>query len=319
VAAGQSSADVEELADGLGVADSAASLTVLVASPAVLETVSVVFFTVSPTVLVALETVSSTVSDSLEPVDEESGFAEESGDALADGVADGDGLAEEPPESELPPPRMPPSVSPRVPSRPPLLLDADGVGVAVPAPEPDDESDEPEPESEPEPDVAVGWGVALSPEPESGEEVLPESPDCVSFESLAPALAEGDGVAVSPLLEADGEGDDEASLDASSAVTQSLYSSAVRLLAVGDGDGLLPLPAARASEDVKPMPISTAVGIATEAMAFPAGMWNLVNSGFLGAAWRGPVLARDPSTSVPRVTSSAGTVPPVRPVGRARS
>ncbi|GGZ19917.1 hypothetical protein GCM10010300_74900 [Streptomyces olivaceoviridis] len=61
------------------------------------------------------------------------------------------------------------------------------------------------------------------------------------------------------------------------------------------------------------------MGMATEAIALPAGMWNLVNSGFLGAAWRGPDLARDPFASVPRVTSSAGTVPPVRPVGRARS
>ena len=79
------------------------------------------------------------------------------------------------------------------------------------------------------------------------------------------------------------------------------------------------LVSAIASEDVNPKPMSTAVGIATEAIALPAGMWNLVNSGFLGAACRGPVLTRDSSTSVPWVTSSAGTVPPVRPVGRASS
>ncbi|GAA2887871.1 hypothetical protein GCM10010524_20140 [Streptomyces mexicanus] len=70
---------------------------------------------------------------------------------------------------------------------------------------------------------------------------------------------------------------------------------------------------------MKPIPTMTAVGIAAMAIALPAGMWNLVNSGFLGAAWRAPVLARDLSASAPWVTSSAGTVPPVRPVGRARS
>ena len=77
------------------------------------------------------------------------------------------------------------------------------------------------------------------------------------------------------------DGDAEASASSSSAATQSLYSSAVRLLAVG----LVALSlSACASVGVKPMPIRTAVGIAARAIALPAGMWNLVNSGFLGAA-----------------------------------
>jgi hypothetical protein len=275
----------------------------------------VAFFTVSVTVLPALETVPLTVSVSLEPVElaDASGVADAFGDALADGVADGEGLADEP--ESLPPPSRPPSVSPMVSSRPPLLLDADGVGEAEPLPEPE----EPEPE---EPEVALGVGVALPPEPESDEEdddVEDDDEDeGVVSEPFVPALAEGDGVAESDALaEADGVGEAELSLPAI-CLTQFLYSSAFWLFDVVDGDGLLPL-SARASVDVKPMPISTAVGIATEAIALPAGMWNLVNSGFLGAAWRGPVLSRDPSTSVSRVASSAGTVPPVRPVGRARS
>jgi hypothetical protein len=45
--------------------------------------------------------------------------------------------------------------------------------------------------------------------------------------------------------------------------------------------------------------MSTAVGIAAMAIALPVGLLNLVNSGFLGAAWRGPVLTRDAPTSAP--------------------
>jgi hypothetical protein len=137
-----------------------------------------------------------------------------------------------------------------------LLAEADGVGVGValssepePEPEPDDEeSSEPEPVSDPEPEEeADGDGVAVvSSEPEG--------------------LAEADGDSLP-----------------SSAVTQSLYSSTVRLFEVG-------WSAARARVGVKPMPMSTAVGIAAMAIALPAGTWNLVNSGFLGAACRGPTL-----------------------------
>lgn len=118
-----------------------------------------------------------------------------------------------------------------------------------------------------------GGGFAVAPSPPS-----PSS-------AASPALAEADGV-----------GEAEASsCEPSSAATQSLYSSAVRLLADG-ADALL---SATACVDVKPMPMRTAVGIAAMAIALPAGMWNLVNSGFLGAAWRGPVLPRDSSTPVP--------------------
>ena len=56
---------------------------------------------------------------------------------------------------------------------------------------------------------------------------------------------------------------------------------------------------ALASVGVNPMPMRTAVGMAARAIALPAGMWNLVNSGFLGAACRGPVLARDSSHRSP--------------------
>jgi hypothetical protein len=185
----------------------------------------------------------------------------------------------------------------------PLLADAEGVGVDAALS--DDLSDVLDEDEEADAD---GVGSALSSEPESDEEVLPED-----------AEAEGVGFAVSPdlsaLAEAVGDGVADALAPSSepvTAATQSLYSSAVRLF-----DD--PWSSARASVGVNPIPIRTAVGIAAMATAFPAGMWNLVNSGFLGAAWRGPVLTRDSSTSVPWVTSSAGTVPPVRPVRRARS
>lgn len=162
---------------------------------------------------------------------------------------------------------------------------------------------------------ADGAGVALSSEPESDE---PDDPALPESEASFEEVDDGEGVAFSSdgleLSEADGDGEADAS--SPRAATQSLYSSAVRLFAVGAPE---PPLSARASEDVNPIPMRTAVGIATVAIALPAGMWNLVNSGFLGAAWRGPVLTRDSSTSVPWVTSSAGTVPPVRPVRRARS
>ncbi|GGN77097.1 hypothetical protein GCM10011579_058970 [Streptomyces albiflavescens] len=224
-------------------------------------------------------------------------------DALALAVADGVGLEL---AVESPPPVRTSLIAlPMVSSTLPLLADAEGVGVDVPlsADVSDvlDLSDVLDEEAD-----ADGVGSALSPEPESDEEVWPED-----------AEAEGVGSAVSLDLLAEAEGDGVAEALAPSsepvtAATQSLYSSAVRLF-----DD--PWSSARASVGVNPIPIRTAVGIAAMATAFPAGMWNLVNSGFLGAAWRGPVLTRDSSTSVPWVTSSAGTVPPVRPVRRARS
>jgi hypothetical protein len=156
-----------------------------------------------------------------------------------------------------------------------------------------------------------GVGVASASEPESDEEEPPE-PEPEPESDPEPEEAEGDGVTVVSSAEGDGLAEADGEALPSSAATQSLYSSAVRLFAVGASS-------ACASVGVKPIPISTAVGIAARAIALPAGTWNLVNSGFLGAAWRGPDLARDVSTSAPWVTSSAGTVPPVRPVDRARS
>lgn len=85
-------------------------------------------------------------------------------------------------------------------------------------------------------------------------------------------------VDASSLDEADGDGVGDADAPSSSmAARQSLYSSAVRLFELG-------CSSARASVGVNPMPMRTAVGIAAMAIALPAGMWNLVNSGFLGAA-----------------------------------
>jgi hypothetical protein len=244
--------------------------------------------------------VSFTVSDAPESEDPDDPDDEESLDSLAE--ADGVGLALGV-ELSPPPVKMPVIASPMSSSRPPppLLADAEGLGVAV----------SPLDVSLLELADADGEGVALSSEPESDEEVLPE-PE--SFE--VSAEADGEGVALSAdsleLAEADGDGEAE---ESSSAATQSLYSSAFWAFVVAVDPPL----SASASDDVKPMPTMTAVGIAAMAIALPAGMWNRVNSGFLGAAWRGPVLTRDSSTSVPCVTLSAGTVPPVRPVRRARS
>jgi hypothetical protein len=220
-----------------------------------------VSFTVLPTVSVTFLVVSLTVSETLVPEDEESLLAL----AEADGV--GVGLALDV-ELSLPPVKMPVIASPMPSSRPPpLLADAEGLGVAVSLLD----------VSLLELSEADGVGVALSSEPESDEPALPESEESLDV----PTEDEGDGVAlsaVSPLAEADGDGEAE---EPSCAVTQSLYSSAVRLF--DDGDVEPPLSAS-ASEDVNPIPMRTAVGIATVAIALPAGMWNLVNSGFLGAA-----------------------------------
>jgi hypothetical protein len=64
-------------------------------------------------------------------------------------------------------------------------------------------------------------------------------------------------------------------------------------------NGFLGISSACARCGVKPIPISTAVGMAARATAFPAGTCSLVSSDFRGAACRGPEVAllRDPSLS----------------------
>jgi hypothetical protein len=242
-----------------------------------------------------------TVSDTLEEASEDASFV-----ALAEADAVGVGVAVAV-ESELdePPVRMPVMASPMVSSRLPLLADAEGVAVAVLLDSVDLLAE------------ADGVGVAVSSEPESDEEDLPESAFASSV-AVAVGVASSLDESADSLALVDGEAEGVAlAVESASAATQFLYSSAVRLF--DDGEVVEPLSAS-AREDVKPIPMMTAVGIATVAIALPAGMWSLVNSGFLGAACRGPVLTRDSSTSVPWVTSSAGTVPPVRPVvHRARS
>lgn len=123
---------------------------------------------------------------------------------------------------------------------------------------------------------AEGVGSASSSEPESDEEVSP-SPEVAVAEGLgsvssadSEALAEADGVALA-----------DASVPSSApsrSSTQAWYSSAVRLFEVVGWSSAL------ASVGVRPMPMRTAVGMAAKAIALPAGMWNLVDNGFLGAA-----------------------------------
>jgi len=218
--------------------------------------------------------------------------------SLALGDSDGVGLAVSlEPE---PPVKMPVIVSPMSSRRPPPPSDAEGLDVAV---SPDWSS----------PDLLAegdGVGSAASSEPESDDEESPEpeepeeeepeeseesaeSEDPEPEESWSPSEADGLGFAPSslPVASALGDGDAEAP---SRAATQSLYSSAVRLF-----DVVGPSLSAIARLAVNPMPMRTAEGIAARAIALPAGMWNLLNSGFLGAAWRGPVLTRDASASAP--------------------
>jgi hypothetical protein len=259
-----------------------------------LDTVSVVSFTVSLTVLVTLSVVSLTVPEALP----ELSWAELDDEGEADGVGLELSLAEEP----LPPVRTPVIASPMVSRTLPLLADAEGVGVEAAWSEDfcdvlaeDEEAD--------------GVGSALSSEPESDEEDVPEDVEGVGVALPEDSLALGEGEAEA---EAEGDAVSDAFSEPVTASTHFWYSSAVRLFEVE-------WSSAWASVGVSPIPMRTAVGMAARAIALPAGMWNLVNSGFLGAAWRGPVLTRDSSTSVPWITSSAGTVPPVRPVARARS
>ncbi|MGW1257883.1 hypothetical protein ACWD5Q_22515 [Streptomyces sp. NPDC002513] len=158
-------------------------------------------------------------------------------------------------------------------STPPWLAEADGLGV------------EPPPDGVPDPlaEDADGAGTALSSAPESDEEDLPD----VVSDVLSGALsedAEGVGSAVpadgDALAEADGDGVADASvepLDLSRTSTHFWYSSAVMVF----DDAW---SSARARVGVSPIPMRTAVGIAARAIALPAGTWNRVNSGFLGAA-----------------------------------
>ncbi len=62
-------------------------------------------------------------------------------------------------------------------------------------------------------------------------------------------------------------------------------------------NGFLGMSSACARCGVRPMPMSTAVGMAASATALPAGTCSLVSSDLRGAAWRGPevAVARGPS------------------------
>jgi hypothetical protein len=272
------------LAEGLG--EAVASPAASVAPCAASDTLSVVPSTVSFTVSVTFSAVSLTGSEasevSLPAVSVESEVSEEpeaaSSLALAEGVGVGLALS----SAAEPPVKTPVIASPMSSSRLPPLSEAEGLGVAV------------------SPDwaslvlLAEGVGVGSAPpsEPESDEEESPAEPEesedpesseePEESEESSPAEADADGVgsaASSLSVDSSAPGDAEAS--SSRAATHSLYSSAVRLLDVGFVELLL---SACARVGVKPIPIRTAVGIAARAIALPAGMWNLVNSGFLGAA-----------------------------------
>ncbi|MFD0509236.1 hypothetical protein ACFQ0G_52970 [Streptomyces chiangmaiensis] len=184
---------------------------------------------------------------------------------VAEAEADGVGAALDDELEPEPPPRMPERVSPTVPSRSPPPAEADGAGVDVPPPDAPEED-------------ADGSGVPLSPEPESGEEAVP---GVLSDGLSAEADAVGSGVSadLDALAEAEGDGEAEASLESwgSRASTHFWYSSTDMLL---DGEW----SSALANAVLSPTPMKTADGIAARAIALPAGMWNLVNSGFLGAA-----------------------------------
>jgi hypothetical protein len=250
-----------------------------------------------------LSVVSLTVSDVPEvSLPDESDEPVEPDDVSSPALGDSDGVGLAVSSEPEPPVKIPVIVSPISSSRLPPLADAEGLDVAV---SPDWSS----------PDLLAdgdGVGSAASPEPESDDEEVPEpedpeedepevseesaeSEDPEPEESWSPSEADGLGFASSslPVASALSEGDAEAP---SRAATHSLYSSAVRLF--DDVLAVLSL-SATARLAVNPIPMRTAVGIAAMAIALPAGMWNLVNSGFLGAAWRGPVLTRDASTSVP--------------------
>jgi hypothetical protein len=226
---------------------------------------------------------SASLSEALRAADEDDGalgavLAPGSGavDALALGVGSGDVVVGEGVGSDEPPPGNPPSRSPTPSTTPPSRSGSDvvalglGVGDAVVADFGSAEAvgsvafaecaEDPE-----DPEDAVALGVGVLPEP-----------------SDALGLALGSGVAVPD------------------------PSSPLAVLSVGDGvsDWLTQGPAlnvldgwssACARCGVSPMPMSTAVGMAASATAFPAGTCSLVSSDLRGAAWRGPEdLVRDP-------------------------
>jgi hypothetical protein len=225
---------------------------------------------------------------------------------VADGVGVADGSAVGVSDSFSPGVKMSSSALPMS-SR--TLPVSDGVGVGVDAP--------PSADSAGALVDGDGLGSGLSSEPESGEEPLSVAPSSAGSSSEAPSSSPDAGA----LVEAEGDGVAEGSFSssvssalslASSASTQSLYSSIVRFFEDG-------LSSAWASVGVNPMPMRIAVGIEAMAIALPAGTLSRVNKGFFGAACRGPVLSRDSPAESAYWTSSAGTVPPVRPVGRDRS
>jgi len=175
-------------------------------------------------------------------------------------VAEGDGVAEASADAS-PGVRMSLIAVPMFSSRLPWLAEADGdgAGASVAADAfgtlaEDGAAD----------DDADGAGAALPPAPGPASEVRPDilpavvfaeadGVGCAATDCEAPAEADGDGVA-------DGS---VASFEPVRASTHFWYSSAVRLLGAG-------WSAARASVELRPMPMRTAVGIAARAI-FPAG------------------------------------------------
>lgn len=154
--------------------------------------------------------------------------------------------------------------------------------------------------------LAVGVGAVVAVDLVSLAALSPEALGLALGDGLSPSgLADGEGVpepSLAPSLPVD---PDFASFPLLSVFLASLVSCP---LAVGDGvsDWETHAPGAKDGVEgssawarcgVRPMPISTAVGIAASATAFPAGTCSLVSSDLRGAAWRGPevALTRGPS------------------------
>jgi hypothetical protein len=118
-------------------------------------------------------------------------------------------------------------------------------------------------------------------------------------------LADGVGVAVALLLLALSLEDDEDFEDALGLALEDDADGVADSSVVSEHDvpekGFFGSSSADARRGVRPMPMSTAVGMAAMAIALPAGTCSLVSSDFRGAAWRGPVLTRGPP---PTVTSA---------------
>jgi hypothetical protein len=176
----------------------------------------------------------------------------------------------------LPPPSSPPSRLPRSSSRFGSEVVVDGVGLALGVSDVVGAA------------VVADFGAAEA----EGSVVAPEDPED------AVGLALGVGV---PLAPSDALG---LALGSGVAVPDP---SLVLALSVGDGvsDWVTQGPALKDAFDgwssacakcgVRPMPMSTAVGMAASATAFPAGTCSLVSSDLRGAAWRGPDVIRDPA------------------------